>query len=270
MAVNQSIQPCVHATPASHTHSIAKLARAVALSLGAVTIACAAQTRPAEGPGAPPSPPVAGMPAPAIAAPDAPPPPARATVLPTDQQQVRVASGTVIRFVINPEGDVDGFVLHDGSLVRFPPHMGSQLVSVVHQGDPVRIAGVSNGAGDVSAQQITNERTSQQIVDQPPPIGATPMPPALRGAGLVKFSVKGPVARVMTAPRGEPDGVMLANGTIIRMPPPVAQQFANLMRPDVVVAASGYGTRNQYGEALQATAFGAPGNVTQLYSDTRN
>jgi hypothetical protein len=54
------------------------------------------------------------------------------------------------------------------------------------------------------------------------------------------------------------------------MPPPVAQQFANLMRPDVVVAASGYGTRNQYGEALQATAFGAPGNVTQLYSDTRN
>ncbi|MFM0495004.1 hypothetical protein [Paraburkholderia caledonica] len=74
----------------------------------------------------------------------------------------------------------------------------------------------------------------------------------------------------MTAPHGEPDGVMLANGTIIRMPPPVAQQFANLMRPDVVVAASGYGTRNQYGEALQATAFGAPGNVTQLYSDTRN
>jgi hypothetical protein len=129
---------------------------------------------------------------------------------------------------------------------------------------------VSNGAGDVAAQRITNERTSQQIVDQPPPLGATPMPPALRGAGLVKLSVKGPVARVMTAPHGEPDGVMLANGTIIRMPPPVAQQFANLLRPDVVVAASGYGTRNQYGEALQATAFGAPGNVTQLYSDTRN
>ncbi|MFM0495003.1 hypothetical protein [Paraburkholderia caledonica] len=96
MAVNQSVQFCRHATPASHTHSLAKLARAVALSLGAV--------------------------------------------------------------------------------VRFPPHMGSQLVSVVHQGDPVRIAGVSNGAGDVAAQRITNERTSQQIVDQPPPLGATPMP----------------------------------------------------------------------------------------------
>jgi hypothetical protein len=172
--------------------------------------------------------------------------------------------------VINPEGDVDGFVLQDGSLVRFPPHMGSQLVSVVHQGDAVRIAGVPNGAGDVTAQQITNERTSQQIVDQPPPIGAMPMPPALRGVGLVKLSVKGTVARVMTAPHGEPDGVMLASGTIIRMPPPVAQQFADLLRPDVVVAASGYGTRNQYGEALQATAFGAPGNVTQLYSDARN
>jgi hypothetical protein len=63
---------------------------------------------------------------------------------------------------------------------------------------------------------------------------------------------------------------MLSNGTVIKMPPPVAQQFANLMRPDVVVAASGYGTRNQYGEALQATAFGTPGNVTQLYDKAPN
>ena len=57
---------------------------------------------------------------------------------------------------------------------------------------------------------------------------------------------------------------------VVKMPPPVAQQFANLLRPDVVVAATGYGTRNQYGEALQAIAFGTPGNVTQLYNDIPN
>jgi hypothetical protein len=176
----------------------------------------------------------------------------------------------VSRFVVNPEGEVDGFLLGDGSLVHFPPHMSSQLVSVVHPGDPVRIAGFRDGAGNVTAQQITNDRTSQQVVDQPPPVNAMRVPPALRGAGLVKLSVKGTVARITTAPRGEPDGVMLSNGTVIKMPPPVAQQFANLMRPDVVVAASGYGTRNQYGEALQATAFGTPGNVTQLYDKAPN
>jgi hypothetical protein len=186
------------------------------------------------------------------------------------QQQPVVAKGTVSRFVINPEGDVDGFLLGDGSLVHFPPHMSSQLVSAVHPGDSVRIAGFRDDGGNVAAQQITNEQTSLQVVDQPPPVNTTRVPPALRGAGLVKLSVKSTVVHVTVGPRGEPEGVMLSSGTIIKMPPPVAQQFANLMRPDVVVVATGYGTRNQYGEALQATAFGTPGNVTQLYNDTPN
>jgi hypothetical protein len=254
-----------HRTPASRTSSPAKLARVAGLSLCLVAIACAAQTPPAQGPGIPVPPPVAGGPASAMQT-MAPPPPAPQAV----QQQSVVATGTVTRFVINPEGDVDSLLLGDGSLVHFPPHMSAQLVSAVHPGDSVRIAGFRDGAGNVAAQRITNERTSQQCVDQPPPVNALRVPPTLRGAGLVKLSVKGTVARVTTAPRGEPDGVMLSNGTIIKMPPPVAQQFANLMRPDAVVVARGYGTRNQYGEALQATAFGAPGNVTQLYSDAPN
>jgi hypothetical protein len=71
--------------------------------------------------------------------------------------------------------------------------------------------------------------------------------------------------RVTTAPRGESDGVILKDGTIIKMPPPVAQQFARLLRPDAVIAARGYGTRNQYGEALQATAFGPPQLIYPLF-----
>jgi hypothetical protein len=148
--------------------------------------------------------------------------------------------------------------------------MSSQLVSLVHRGDTVRIVGLRDGSGNVSAQQITNVRTGQQLVDQPPPVDLTHAPSALRGAGLVKLSVKGTVMRVTTAPRGEPDGVMLNDGTIIKMPPPVARQFMSLLRPDVVIAARGYGTRNQYGEALQATAFGTPDNVIQLYNNIPN
>jgi len=256
-------------TPGSRTNSTSKIARAAALSLCLVTLACAAQTPPAPGPGLPVPAPVADGPAGAMPT-LVPPPPQPVPAFVAAQQQSTVATGTVSRFVINPEGDVDGLLLDDGSLVHFPPHMGSQLVSVVHQGDSVRIAGVRDVAGNVTAQHITNERTSEQVADQPPPVDALRAPPTLRGAGLVKLSVKGTVIRVTTAPRGEPDGVMLADGTIIKMPPPVARQFANLLRPDIVVAARGYGTRNQYGEALQATAFGTPGNVTPLYIDIPN
>jgi hypothetical protein len=181
-----------------------------------------------------------------------------------------VAQGNVSRFVINPEGDVDGFMLGDGSLVHFPPHLGTQLTSTVRPGDAVQVVGFRDGSGDVKAQQIVNQRTGQQLVDQPPPPDVPRPPPSLRGAGLVRLSVQGEILRVTTAPRGEPDGVLLRSGTVIKLTPLVAQQFISLLRPGVTVAATGYGTRNQYGEALQATAFGTPGNLTPLYSTFPN
>jgi hypothetical protein len=46
---------------------------------------------------------------------------------------------------------------------------------------------------------------------------------------------------------------------------PIAQRFPNFVRRGARVAAPGYGTRNQYGTAAQATAFGSPGNIAQLY-----
>ncbi|CAB3805987.1 hypothetical protein [Pararobbsia alpina] len=245
------------------------LARAAAISLVVVATACAAQTAPAPTPGNLPAPPpvaapMGNVPNMALQA----PPPAPAPFM--EQQQSRVATGTIRRFVINPEGDVDGFVFADDTLVLFPPHMSSQLVSLVHRGDTVRIVGLRDNSGNVSAQQITNERTGQQLVDQPPPVDVAHASPVLRGAGLVQLSVKGIVMRVTTAPRGEPDGVMLQDGTIVKMPPPVARQYMSLLRPAVVIAARGYGTRNQYGEALEATAFGTPDNVTQLYNNNPN
>lgn len=253
-----------------YTRSGSSVARAAAFSLVVVATACAAQTAPAPAPANVPAPPPVAA-APVDSFPNmAPPVPPPAPTPFMAQQQSPVSTGTIIRFVINPEGDVDGFILSDGALVQFPPHMRAQLVALVHRGDAVRIVGLRDGAGNVGAQQITNERTGQTLIDQPPPVDVPRAPPALRGAGLVKLSVKGTVMRVTTAPRGEPDGVILKDGTVIKMPPPVAQQFTNLLRPDALVAARGYGTRNQYGEALQATAFGTPDNITQLYNDLPN
>jgi hypothetical protein len=255
---------------ARYTRPGSNLARAAAISLVVVATGCAAQTAPVPAPRNIPAPPpvvtapVGNIPNVASQAPPPAPGPFMA------QQQSLVATGTISQFTINPEGDVDGFILADGALVHFPPHMGLQLVSLVHRGDTVRIVGLRDGTGNVRAEQITNGRTGQQLLDQPPPVDVTHAPPALRGAGLVKLSVKGTVMRVTTAPRGEPDGVMLKDGTIIKMPPPVARQFMSLLRPDVVIAARGYGTRNQYGEALQATAFGTPDNVIQLYNNVPN
>ena len=217
--------------------------------LFATSAGCAAQTQP---PVAPP-PPVA-----AVGAPPPPPPPVQ------DGAAVS-AQATVSRFLINPDGDVDGFLTSDGALVRFPPHMSAQLTSAIRPGDSVRIDGWRDAGGNLKAQRITDARSGQQLIDQPPLPGAPRLPRELRGAGLARLSAQGQVAHITTAPRGEPDGVILADGTVIKLTPPVAQQFPSLVRAGAQVSAQGYGTRNQYGTALQATSFGAPGNLTRLY-----
>jgi hypothetical protein len=171
----------------------------------------------------------------------------------------------VVRFLINPDGDVDGFLTNDGVLVRFPPHMSTQLTSAVRTGDTVQVSGWREAGGNIRAQSISDRRSGQQLYDQPPLRGAPRLPRELQGAGLSRLSAQGQVTYVTTAPRGEPDGVILSDGTVIRLTPPVAQQFPNLLQRGARVAALGYGTRNQYGTALQATAFGSPGNMAQLY-----
>jgi hypothetical protein len=174
-------------------------------------------------------------------------------------------NGVVQRYVINPEGDVDGLLLADNALVHFPPHLGTEVTAAVVPGDSVTVTGFALPGDTVQAQRIENAKRGRTVVDQPPPLATPRFPRELAGAGLVRLDVTGRVLRVTTAPRGEADGMLLTDGTVIKLTPPVAMQFADLLRPGTMVAAQGYGTRNRYGQAMQATAFGTPGKLTTLY-----
>ncbi|MBB2983952.1 hypothetical protein FHX57_007205 [Paraburkholderia tropica] len=257
----QSTRYPAHAVVLRHT---------VATCLASLLLAsagCAAQPQPEATP-VPPPPPSAAIARPPGAAPLAPLPgtdpgrPAEPGIATGS-----TAQGTVARFLINPDGDVDGFLTREGLLIRFPPHMGAQLAATVRKGDAVQVSGWRNSEASLDAQRITDTRSGEQLVDQPPApdAAARPMPRELRGAGLSPMDAQGQVAYVTSAPRGEPDGVILSDGTVIKLTPPIAQQYPALVRTGATVAARGYGTRNQYGAALQATAFGSPGNLSPLY-----
>jgi len=220
-----------------------------ALTLTAASAACAQIGQPL-----PPAGPEVGM-----TPPPPPPPPLGAN---PNSMQGNIA-GVVKHYLINPEGDVEGMLLTDNTLVMFPPHLGTQVTASVAPGARVRIVGDTTPGGTVRAHQIINDQSDQAIADQPPP---PRLPRELRGTGLVKLEASGSIVRVTTAPRGEPDGVLLADGTVVKLTPPAASQFSSLLRPGTVIAAQGYGTRNRYGESLQATAFGIPGNLTPLYN----
>jgi hypothetical protein len=166
--------------------------------------------------------------------------------------QVSSIRGTVSQYLMNPDGLVDGLVLNDNTIVRFPPHMSQQLVQTVRPQDSVRVDDFFQFQGVVHAS--ANANTQQTLVDTPP--SAQNPRPVPNPYARQPMSANGGIKALTYAPRGEIDGAVLDNGTIVHVRPPVGMQYASLFRVGATLAASGYGTVNAYGRSFEATAIG--------------
>lgn len=218
--------------------------------------------------------------APPLPLPDGPPPPAavpgavRALPaqpgMPAQASPAPVTSGRVTRMLINPYGEVDGLLLDQRVVVKFPPHLAQRLTGAVAPDAQVRIFGIEETAGVIKADAIVNTATGQSVVDLPPALDANaapPLPPHLRAAQLSQITVRGKVALLLSGPRGETNGVILDDGSIVRFAPEALP-----FRPDrgMPFAASGMGTRNTYGTAIEAISVASSdGQMQPLYSRLR-
>lgn len=191
-----------------------------------------------------------------------PPPPPPAT---SGYQQPTASSlqGTVVQYLTNPRGDVDGLLLGDNTVVRFPPHLGAQLVQVVAPQSTVKVDGYSAFAGTIRATTITNTATSQAVTDTPPAPGNPPPPPPFSAETRQQINASGTIKALTHAPRGEIDGAVLSDGTVIHFGPDNGAQFANLLVLGQPFAATGFGSVNQYGKSLEAIAVGASASELQ-------
>jgi hypothetical protein len=193
-----------------------------------------------------------------FAAPPAPPPLGAPAY---DLQQLPETRGTVQRFTLTPRGDLDGFVLADGTNVHFPPHLSTQLAAAVRPGDVVSVRGYrSPSAPLVVAAAVTDSATTQTVVDQgPPPPGFGPPPPPPPGVpapGAQQISLNGRVQTPLYGPRGDLNGAILDDGTIIRMSPPTADQSASLLAPGHTITVQGWGLSTAYGRVVDVQAIG--------------
>lgn len=182
------------------------------------------------------------------------PPPPHQGVEASGQLGQYTVEGQVQRMLINPYGEVDGLRLSDGTLVRFAPHNADALTAMVKPGDRVRIIGRAQGRGMVKADAIVQVDSGRTLYDQPPPVGeGLALPPHLRAQRLQPQQVEGRVEAVLTGPRDEVNGVMLSDGSIVRFPP---ESLRLSVQPGAPFAASGLGTRNAFGTALEALNLG--------------
>jgi len=179
------------------------------------------------------------------------PPPAGAPIY--DLQQLLATKGTVSRYTLTPRGDVDGLILVDGTEVHFPPHLSTQLVYAIKPGDTVTVRGLKAlSAPLIAAIAITNGATGYTVVDTGPGAGPGPRPREARQP----ISMQGRVQMSLHGPRGELNGAMLEDGTILRLPPPEAERLAALLVAGQTIVVQGDGLTTAMGRVVELQAIG--------------
>jgi len=184
-----------------------------------------------------------------------PPPPPVAPTAPLAASQV--VSGTVQQWLLNPNGEVDGLLLTDGTQVGFAPHLSAALTRAIALKDSVQVTGWRTASGSaLRAQTIRSTTSGRSVSEQPPEAGAAPPAPREPGA-LTEMMASSRIARVLVGPMGEAQGAIVDNGSIVRFPPHVGALLGDSLKVGAPLYARGYGTRNAWGSAFEATRIGA-------------
>jgi hypothetical protein len=174
-----------------------------------------------------------------------------------DPNQLPAIKGKVAQYSLTPRGDVDGLILADGTEIHLPPHLGTQLVCAVKPGDAVTIHGLrARALPMVRAMSISNDVTGNTVTDDGP---ADPRGP--RGAEQ-PLTAQGSIKSQLHGPQGELNGVLLGDGTIVRLPPPEAQRLAAELAVGAPLYVQGDGFEGPLGRVVAARSIGP--NATHL------
>jgi hypothetical protein len=189
---------------------------------------------------------------------------------PPSLDQPPVADGIVDRYLLNPRGDVNGLLLRDGSQIHVTLRAAQALIETVQPGDHVRVHGrrVSDSPL-VKPDVIINvtDRTSFTVpyrLDLPtPPREKRPPVNEMKATGTIQVLLYDPL-------KGVVNGVVLSDGTQVRLPPDVGEHFQASLQQKMDVEVEGHGTSTPYGNALEATAIGRKGQpLTHLDASTQ-
>jgi hypothetical protein len=159
-----------------------------------------------------------------------------------DPDQLPETKGAVAQYTLAPWGEIDGLILADGTEVHLPPRLSSALVYAVHPGDTVSIRGLrAKAIPMVDAVTVTNSETGVVVGGQP---------------NHERQEVTGVVKATLHSPRGDADGVLLADGTAVRLPPQEATRLAAMLAPGQTVVVRGEGVTSPLGHVIAVREIG--------------
>ena len=161
-----------------------------------------------------------------------------------DPAQLPEVKGKVAQYTLTPRGDVDGLILTDGTEVHVAPRLSTELVFAVRPGDDVTIHGLKARALPmVAAASVTNDATHVTVTFAP-----------LREEA--QTDLQGKIKQQLHGPRGDLNGVVLEDGTIVRLPPSEATKLAAQLAAGQPLYVRGVGVENPLGHLVLARAIG--------------
>lgn len=189
----------------------------------------------------------------------------------TKYNDAQEEQGAVQRFLINARGEVTGLILEGGTQVSVTPVMAARIKKIVSVNDVVLVKGFYENDRVFKAEDITNVHTARRVSEQlsaPPGPAQDDLPnylppegthsrisktPGPKFRGLDKLSAEGTVQTRLYGKFGELNGVVLSDGTIVNFRPEVINTMDLNAEIGDKLKASGYGTQNNYGRAIDAT-----------------
>lgn len=180
------------------------------------------------------------------------------------------ASGRIVRWLPNPDGDVDGLILDDGTQVAFAPTQSARLLAAFKLKDSMQVLGRhGSNAKVIRATQIKNTASGQALtLEAADAAGPPPRPPAPAAReALTPMIANGRIASLLFTDRGDANGVLLENGEAVRFPPHVGAQLASDLKVGGTLYARGYGTQGAQGASFEATRIGSSeSNARDVFS----
>jgi hypothetical protein len=188
-----------------------------------------------------------------------------------DPDQLPAFHGKVAGYSLTAKDEADGVILDDGTEVHISPRLSSELTFAIKLGDAVTVHGLKASASSmVQALSIANDASGVKITDTFQPANA-PDRPVYTPPRMVE--ARGRIKMPLHAPDGRVDGVLLEDGTIIRLAVGYNPPSADCLVAGKDIVATGTGVSSLLGKVMEtrsialdteANTSGAPGRTVVI------
>ncbi|RYU77964.1 hypothetical protein [Hymenobacter persicinus] len=163
-------------------------------------------------------------------------------------QPVQSLSGTLTRYVTNPEGLYDGFVTTlngTETTVHFPLHMAKAVMAAAKPGQTISFGAVAGRRGPAEAGTATAQPAARlELVSVQN--GSTPLlmqrperPRDPEATAPAATTWNGRISELRRDDRGQVRGLVLTDNTLLLLPPHVAIQLGDKLKVGETVQATG-------------------------------